>query len=547
MRTTGLFDETLIQEYSKKIFGFALSKTGHYHNAEDLAQEIVLSLLRSLRAGKEIGNMDAWVHKICCYTWTNYLAKEKRHWRSVDIDGQNLHSDAVSMDEQLETMESLQLLKREVAYLGRLHREISVMYYYDGRSIGSIAERLNIPQGTVKWHLFEARKKIREGMNMVESTERLSYKPIQMTVGHSGIPGPNGEPNSYFNSLLSVNIFAAAYEHPVAIEDIARKLGVASAYIEDYVAKFEHFELIRKIGGGKYQTNFVIDNIESKKREYAYLKAKGEELADDFHDVIASRLGDMKAIGFYGSHVNDSFLLWAFIPYSIHYQYWRVKDSRYYLQYEPDEKKDGGKYIVEASIRYEQSEYERQIPDYAIVRKYETNGIKTRMNGKYAGLQMETWWSGRKWRDFNAPDIMEMSRIADLIENGAEHNEYDKVLISRMVEKGFVSYRHGRLECLVPFFKEEQYRQFVHILEEGLRQIGAKEKLERVHDDFVAMWESMAPPFVAKKDIVYKAMNRGTSIIFAIMEYLERTGKLPLPVESEKDRLTTVMWLRDEM
>ncbi|MDF2650873.1 MAG: hypothetical protein K0Q73_6678, partial [Paenibacillus sp.] len=146
-------------------------------------------------------------------------------------------------------------------------------------------------------------------------------------------------------------------------------------------------------------------------------------------------------------------------------------------------------------------------------------------------------------RNFNAPDIVDMHRIVELIETGAEHTEYDKELISRMVKKGFVSYREGRLECLIPFFKPEQFHEFIRIIETALQEVDAKRKLEQVHDDFVTLWEKLAPRHIAKKEIVYKGYQDGSSIIFAMLENMEHSGKLPLPAEEEKERLTTLMWM----
>lgn len=40
------------------------------------------------------------------------------------------------------------------------------MYYVHGRRISEIADKMNIPEGTVKTRLFRARQKLKEGMNM---------------------------------------------------------------------------------------------------------------------------------------------------------------------------------------------------------------------------------------------------------------------------------------------------------------------------------------------------------------------------------------------
>lgn len=545
MTITYPMNPTFISEYSRKIFSFALSRTGNHHDAEDLAQEILLSLHHSLRSGKEIENMDAWVHRICCYTWTNFLHKQKRHWRNADLEGLSLPSDGPTIEDHVLLQESMDRLQRELAFLTRLHRRIIVMHYYDNRKVESIAQALELPLGTVKWHLFEARKKMKEAMNHMESSVSLSYQPVVIRAGHSGQPGPNNEPNSYFNSLLSGNIFAAAYEKPETAEGIARKLGVATAYVEDYLEKYIHADLLRDSGGGRYQTNFIIDNQNCRIAVTALLKEKAESIATRFYHAIADKLPDIRRIGFHGSHLPDDFLLWTFLPYAIDNQYDRVKDPAYYARYQPDERKDGGKYYVNASIQYSEQENRERIPDYDIVRKYQGNMIKFRKNRHFHGLQMETWWSGNKWRDFDSTDVMDMARFIELLETKVEPAEYDKLLISRLAGKHFAARTEGCLECRIPFFKKSEFAELHSLLEEGLQSIGAKEILEQVHDDFVALWKGLSPAFISNKEATGKGMREGNSIVFAILEYLVRENLLTQPSEEDKERLTTLMWLSE--
>lgn len=544
MNANDRFDEALLRTYSTRIFGFALAKTGHRQNAEDLAQEIAMALLGSVRSGKRVANWDAWVRTICCYTWSNYLKREKRHWGWSDL-GERHAAEAADGRETTETESSLERLAAEVAYLSKLHREITIRYYYERQSVTHIARATGLAPGTVKWHLFEARKKLKEGMTLTSSAQSLSFKPVRLGVGHSGTPGPNGEPNSYFQSLLASNICRAAYDKPLTVEEIAKTIGVASVYVEDEIAKFEHAELLLRTGKGKYRTNFIIDTIEAAAEEGAYLKEQAERIAEELYRCVASRLDAIRAIGFHGSQANDTFLLWTLLPYAIWRQYGRVKQEDYYRQYRLDERKDGGRYIVAARILYSDAEYEARIPDYAVIRKYATNGIKSRGDGKrYFGLQMETWWSGMKWRPFDAQDVIDLTRVAELIDSGAVHGDYDKLLISRMAAKGFASHEGGRLEVLVPFFKAPQLEELHRVLDEAFDSVQAKRKLESVHDQVVQMWKRIAPAHITEKEIVYKAINRGFSIIFACMEFLERAGLLALPAEEEKERLTTIMWLR---
>lgn len=222
MTVSDLTKESLYQSYSRKIYRFAYGKTSHEHNAQDLTQEILMGLYQSLRSGKQVDNMDAWVYTICWYTWSNYLAKEKRHWRNIDLEQLPFLQNAHTVDFDSNGMELMESLQQEVAYLSRLQREITIHYYYERQSVDQIAEQLGIAAGTVKWHLFEVRRKIKEAIKVDYSENTLSYKPVKLNVGHSGTAGPNNEPNGYFGSLLTSNICVAMYGKPLTIEEIAR-------------------------------------------------------------------------------------------------------------------------------------------------------------------------------------------------------------------------------------------------------------------------------------------------------------------------------------
>ncbi|QHT59868.1 sigma-70 family RNA polymerase sigma factor [Paenibacillus lycopersici] len=535
--------EEAAAEYSRMIFGFALSRTGHAQDAEDLAQEILIALVSSLRSGRTIDHMPGWVYRICCYTWSNYVAKHKRHWRSSELDDASLISEDLPVADRLAEEETIMELKREVAYLGRVHREICVLYYYDGLAVGAIAGRLGIPAGTVKWHLFDARHKIREGFTMSSaSMEQLQFRPVRLRVGHNGMPGPHGEPNAYFSSLLSGNLCAAIYDQPLTVEQIARKLGVAAAYIESELEKFEYADLITKVAGGKYRTNFIIETKQSLARQNALLLAAADDLADRFYEAVESRLPALRALGFHGSELADELLLWTILPYAVWRQHGRIKDAAYFAAMAPDERKDGGKYAVSASIVYPQEELERQ-PGYEIVRKFAANGIKSRSDGgSHHGLQMETWWSGLTWRDFDAPDLVDMRHIADLIDSGAAHTDYDKTIISRMAAKGLAKQQDGKLSCLVPFFRAEPFEAFSRLIDEALLEAGAMARLEQLNDDFVALLTQSVPPAMSCKEINNRAYNDSMGITFAVMERLVRGGRLAEPAKADQARLTTLIW-----
>jgi len=77
-------NQDMIQRYAKKIIGFAYSKLQNTTLAEDLSQEILLALFDGLRRQQHISDLDGYVYTICCYTWSKFLRKNKKHWHNLD-------------------------------------------------------------------------------------------------------------------------------------------------------------------------------------------------------------------------------------------------------------------------------------------------------------------------------------------------------------------------------------------------------------------------------------------------------------------------------
>ena len=77
-------NENIVLKYAKQIFGFAYAKTHNSYDAEDLSQEILLQILNKQTDFSDVENMDAYIYRICCYTWSNYLRKNKPEWNMIN-------------------------------------------------------------------------------------------------------------------------------------------------------------------------------------------------------------------------------------------------------------------------------------------------------------------------------------------------------------------------------------------------------------------------------------------------------------------------------
>ncbi len=77
---------------------------------------------------------------------------------------------------------------------------------------------LNLPLGTVKWRLFNARKELKKGMVKLRNYGEKSFKPGHLNLFIKGIHGKKGAPFNLVQRMLPQNILLSVYESPKTIQ-----------------------------------------------------------------------------------------------------------------------------------------------------------------------------------------------------------------------------------------------------------------------------------------------------------------------------------------
>ena len=151
--------EKIVTEYLKPIFGFALKRCKNIHDAEDLSQEIVTNAFRALLVKDDVSDMGKFIWTVAHNALSNYYRGAAKSMLCVAVDEvANLISEPYSESDADDNAETVRRLRTEIAYLFKLQRRIVIAYYFEQRKQADIAMELGIPLGTVKWHLFEAKK-----------------------------------------------------------------------------------------------------------------------------------------------------------------------------------------------------------------------------------------------------------------------------------------------------------------------------------------------------------------------------------------------------
>jgi RNA polymerase sigma-70 factor (ECF subfamily) len=176
---TDLYRE-IVAEYKNKVFAVVYSMIRDYHTAEDLTQDVFIEGYIKLNSLADYDKLGTWLTKIAKNKCCNYLGREAvKHKRECEL-GEYI-PDMLSqtpenyMIDQYET----ENVEKAVQKLPELQKTVIILFYFENYPQKKIAEALNIPEGTVKRRLYDARlnlKKELDRMNTFNETEDINAK-----------------------------------------------------------------------------------------------------------------------------------------------------------------------------------------------------------------------------------------------------------------------------------------------------------------------------------------------------------------------------------
>ena len=155
--------------------------------ALDIFQDSYIKALEKLSTLSAPESFVSWFNQIVANTAKNYLCKSKAVLFDNEEDEHALRDWQTETDsdylpeESLDTDETRKAIMDIIDSLPEDRRLCVLMHYYEDMPVGEIAEVLDVSEGTVKSHLFHARKKIKE------TIEDLRKKGVTI-LGVSAIP-----------------------------------------------------------------------------------------------------------------------------------------------------------------------------------------------------------------------------------------------------------------------------------------------------------------------------------------------------------------------
>lgn len=135
---------------------------------DDLVQETFIKVYNALPNFQFNFNFSSWIYKIASNNCIDFIRRKKLNFVYIDKNDESdddeykfdIKDPSLTPEEQLQNKERSHLLKQAIKKLPKNYQQVIHLRHEEELDYQEIAERLNIPLGTVKIHLFRARKQL---------------------------------------------------------------------------------------------------------------------------------------------------------------------------------------------------------------------------------------------------------------------------------------------------------------------------------------------------------------------------------------------------
>jgi RNA polymerase sigma-70 factor (ECF subfamily) len=165
--------ERLVETHRDAVFGLAFRLTGHYDDANDVAQEVFVLAFRKIGQFQGASRLKTWLYRIAVNTTKNFWKRRERRGYSVTdsidepIQGEegsrarDVPSTAPDPARHAAGKEAVEALQASMSKLNPEQREALTLRCVEGLSYDEIAEISQCNLGTVKSRINRARAELR--------------------------------------------------------------------------------------------------------------------------------------------------------------------------------------------------------------------------------------------------------------------------------------------------------------------------------------------------------------------------------------------------
>jgi RNA polymerase sigma-70 factor, ECF subfamily len=151
----------LVEQFERTVHAICLRRLGNPSEAIEMTQEVFLHVMRRIDQLREPERFAGWLRQV---TVRMAINRATRRVAPTSVETVVLEGACEQRDDPLSeliTRERAEQLWGAIARLKTLDRETLLAFYIQGQTLLEIAERLDVPIGTVKRRLHTARKRLK--------------------------------------------------------------------------------------------------------------------------------------------------------------------------------------------------------------------------------------------------------------------------------------------------------------------------------------------------------------------------------------------------
>jgi len=149
----------LVRRFAESCRRLAAALLGDEHLAEDAVQEAFLTALTRLGQLRRTECFPGWLRQIVRAEVGRILRRRREQPNGLAIERPAADPPP---DEQAQFQEQRELVRAALKRLPPAQQSVAEMFYLKELGYSSIADRLNLPRGTVKRRLHDARRRLRD-------------------------------------------------------------------------------------------------------------------------------------------------------------------------------------------------------------------------------------------------------------------------------------------------------------------------------------------------------------------------------------------------
>ena len=171
----------LMAMHQDYVFTIVMQMVKNQAVAEELTQDVFVKVFKKIDSYQEKSKFTTWLYTITYRTCLNYLDKKKIIFNMSEIGSKEEESDAEYLFKegfettisQFEENERQQIIWNAIDAIPEQQGIVIALHYLQQFSVKEIAGMMQVPENTIKTHLFRGRNAIRVNLERHFSQEEL--------------------------------------------------------------------------------------------------------------------------------------------------------------------------------------------------------------------------------------------------------------------------------------------------------------------------------------------------------------------------------------